>query len=142
MDDLHVILQKLQTAHHASRYPTKHVFWNSIAFEFIQGPRIHVFHTIVNTPEGTISDRAGVIDDQDLRLDEKGSVKINNFWRSRSVKDVKLHNDSVELRVIQFQANFLQVCERGQDPRIRTRTRTFIAIWTFVGLCRTLFTVP
>ena len=56
------------------------------------------------------------------------------------MQDVKLHYDGIEFRFVQLQAYFLCKIMRGGYEQIQKHT--FMAIYTLVGLCSTLFTVP
>lgn len=57
------------------------------------------------------------------------------------MQNIQLHYYSVKFAVIELQADFLRWLSMNRKKRSLGR-RTFIAIYTFVGLWRTFFTVP
>ena len=56
------------------------------------------------------------------------------------MEDVELHEDAIQLCVIELESDFLEHCRHNSVTDCKMRT--FIAIATFDGLWNTFFTVP
>ena len=48
MNDLELILEKLESSHHTSGDARKDFFWYAIALKLVYRARIHVFHAVVD----------------------------------------------------------------------------------------------
>lgn len=145
MHNLELIFQEPQTLNHAIRHPRQHVLGDIAAGDMIQTLGIHVLHAIV-----------------DAGFNEEGAVEIDDVGRGGAVENVELGDDRLELRIVQFEANFLRERKRvvnvgSSSPAHhhalfsppsplqlarRNPKLTLSAIVTFVGLCQTFCTVP
>lgn len=82
---------------------------------------------------------------EDVRFDEERAVKVYDFGRGCAMEDVEFHDDGVELGFVELQSDFLKsrrLSVKLEMKQMRRNWRTFIAMWTLVGLCSTFLTVP
>ena len=92
MHDLQLVFQKLQALHSSLCDPRQLVLWNPIEIESVQTPRIHVFDTIV-----------------DAGFDHECAVKLDNFGSDGSMENIELHDDPIDLGLIEFETDFLRI---------------------------------
>jgi len=124
MDDIEVVLEKLEAFDHANGDPAEDTFRNTNTLKFVKAASVHTLHTIIDTG-----------------LDEECAVEFDDFWGDGLVKNLKLHHDSVEFGLVKLKSDFLRGSPEMDEVTRRTR-RTFIAIYTLVGTWRTFLTVP
>lgn len=93
MHDLQLVLQESQTLHHAGRDPGQDLLvGDSSLVDPVERSGVHELHTVV-----------------DARLNEERSVELDDLGSDRSMQDVQFHEDSVEARVVDFEADFLRI---------------------------------
>ena len=103
MHDLQFVLEEAQTPYHGSSNSAQNglgyslrrlsiidlwlscLDWLSSASKRVERASVHVFHTVVNT-----------------RLNGEGSVKLDDFGCFRSMQNIKLHNDTIELGFVKL----------------------------------------
>ena len=104
----------------------KDVLRDARALKFVERTRVHVFHAVVYAT-----------------LDEERAVEFYDLACDRTMKDIEFHDDGIELCGVEFKVYFL--FGRGVVRyRIRKESKsiTFMAMRTFVGLWSTFLTVP
>ena len=78
MNDVEIVFEEFETSDHAGGYSSKDILWNACGLELIERAGIHVLHAVVDT-----------------RLDEKGTVKFDDFRCDCAMEDVEFHDDSI-----------------------------------------------
>jgi len=71
MYDIQFIFQKFETADHRGSNPSQDILRDASALEFIEGPSVHVFHTII-----------------DARFDEKSTIKLDYLRSDCTMQDI------------------------------------------------------
>lgn len=91
MDDVELVLEEFKALDHAPSNATEDAFRNANTLQLIEASSIHILHAVIN---------AG--------LDEEGTVELDDFRGNGSVKNLKLHHNSVELGLVKLKAYFLR----------------------------------
>lgn len=87
MNNLQLVLQESQTPNHAARDPRQYILRHTTlaVVKLVQTAGVHKLHAVVNAT-----------------FDEEGTVKLDYLRRDCSVQDVKLHDDRIQLAVIEL----------------------------------------
>src|SRR5258708_1056112 len=103
VDELQVVLQKVQTPYHRLCDTSDDMFWDAVMLQLLQAPCIHIFHAVV-----------------DARLDEESAIELDNFRCNCSMQNIQLHDNSIEFCFFELKSNFLPMLV-NQARRLRAR---------------------
>jgi len=95
MDDIEVVLEKLEAFDHANGDPAEDALRNANTLKFVKATSVHTLHTVIDTG-----------------LDEECAVEFDDFRGDGLVKNLKLHHDPVEFGLVKLETDFLRGVQR------------------------------
>jgi hypothetical protein len=78
MDDLEVVLEKLETADHAGSDTSENIFRNASALELVETSSIHILHAVI-----------------DAGFYKEGTVKFDNLRSNGTVQYIEFHENAI-----------------------------------------------
>jgi hypothetical protein len=88
--DLQFVLEELEPTDHALHDAAEHRLGHARDLELVHRAGVHELHAVVHAA-----------------LDEKGAVELDDLGRNGAVEDVKLHDDPVQLGVVELEPDLL-----------------------------------